>query len=337
MSTPSPSRHRALRPQFLEGNPRALAIMVGGSITALVLVVGVLAWYLITGKPLSELPGINVPVAPAYKYSISGLSRPQGVAVDEEDNRIYVTQSAGSRSVAVFDLQGNALSTLQTPSDGKDHNPLYVALDPITHDIFVSDRGANAIYHYNVGGVLIGEVKPQGIDHMGTLAIAIDKDQNIYVADAASTPQRIVKFDEEGANVSTFGDTANLNFPNGIALQQDGSILVSDSGNSRVIVFEPNGTVRGSLARGSMDAALGMPRGIAVNQKGTVYVVDTVNQVVRVFASDPSGIPTFATSFGDVGEFDGQFNYPTGIALDSSGRVFVVDRDNGRVQVWQEK
>jgi tripartite motif-containing protein 2/3 len=120
-------------------------------------------------------------------------------------------------------------------------------------------------------------------------------------------------------------------------VQDDGSLVVADSGNSRVIVFEPNGTVRGALERGTMDAALGMPRGLAINSKGTLYVVDTVNQVVRVFASDPSGLPTFSTSFGDVGELDGQFNYPNGIATDSDGRVYVVDRENGRLQVWQEK
>jgi DNA-binding beta-propeller fold protein YncE len=311
--------------------------LVGGSATALVLVVAVLAWYLITGKPISQLPGINVAVAPTYQFSINGLSRPQGVAVDSQDDRIYVTQSSGDRAVKVFDLQGNALSTLATPQDGRDHNPLYVAVDPVTRDIFVSDRGANAIYQYNVGGAYQGEVKVDGIDHMGTLAIAIDSKQNIYVADAASTPQRIVEFRADGTKVATFGETANLSFPNGLVVQGDGSLVVADSGNSRVIVFEPNGTVRGALERGSMDAALGMPRGLAVNAKGTLYVVDTVNQVVRVFANDPSGLPTFSTSFGDVGELDGQFNYPNGIATDAQGRVYVVDRENGRLQVWQEK
>ena len=54
--TPTGSRHRALRPKFLEGNPKGLAILVGGSATALVLVVAAFAWYLITGKPISQLP-----------------------------------------------------------------------------------------------------------------------------------------------------------------------------------------------------------------------------------------------------------------------------------------
>lgn len=338
MTTPSDrASHRALRAKFLAGNPRALRLAVTAVASALVLLVALLVWYLLTGKPLTQLPGINVPVPPTYQFSINGLSRPQGVAVDEADNRLYVTQSAGDRTVMVFDLQGHALSSLVAPDDGKDHSPLYVAIDPVTKDVYVSDRGANAIYVYNVGGTFQQEIKPDGIDFMGTLAIAIDKNQDIFVADAASDPQRVVEFKPDGTKVAVFGETAGLNFPNGLAVQSDGSLLVADSGNSRVLVFEPNGTLRGALARGDMDAALGMPRGLAVNAKGTVYVVDTVNQVVRVFAGNPGKLPEYSTSFGEMGQLDGQFSYPNGIAVDGKGRVYVVDRENGRLQVWQEK
>ena len=38
--------------------------------------------------------------------------------------------------------------------------------------------------------------------------------------------------------------------------------------------------------------------------------------------------------FGDFGAGDGQFSYPNDIAIDASGRLYIADRENNRVQVW---
>jgi hypothetical protein len=62
-------------------------------------------------------------------------------------------------------------------------------------------------------------------------------------------------------------------------------------------------------------------------------VVDAVGQDVKVY--DVSGPePDFLFAFGDWGQGDGQFDFPNDITLDDTGRLYIADRENNRIQVW---
>jgi hypothetical protein len=70
-----------------------------------------------------------------------------------------------------------------------------------------------------------------------------------------------------------------------------------------------------------------------VDNKDRLHIVDAVGHTVRVY--DVSGAtPVFLYTFGDLGTEDGLFNYPNDICMDGSGYLFIVDRENNRVQVW---
>jgi DNA-binding beta-propeller fold protein YncE len=74
------------------------------------------------------------------------------------------------------------------------------------------------------------------------------------------------------------------------------------------------------------------PKGIAVDSTGGyVYVADTNNQ--RILKTTTSGSPV--TSWGSYGSGNGYFNYPRGVALDSSSNVYVADTNNHRIQKFQ--
>ncbi len=62
-------------------------------------------------------------------------------------------------------------------------------------------------------------------------------------------------------------------------------------------------------------------------------MADAVGQDVKVYDVSDSQ-PSFLYEFGDFGMDDGLFNYPNDIAVDDTGRLYVVDRENHRVQVW---
>lgn len=314
-----------------------LLALIGLVAAALVIVLSILAWYLIFRKPITELPGVNLEIAPAYSYSIAGVQRPLGVAVDEEHNRVYVTQSDGTRMVKVFDIEGNPLGELLPPDDGFDHSSTYVALDPKTQNVYVADRGANQLYVYNPEGKYLRTVLPDTAKAWGPLGLTFDKDGLLYVADANAAPQKVWVLKTNGEVVRTFGETETLSFPNGLAVYDDGSVAVADSNHTQVLIYNADGTLRGKLAKGEADAALGMPRGLAIGAKNRLYVVDTTNAIVRVFKPGADDLPEFAIDFGTIGQRQGEFLYPNGIDTDEHGHIFVTDRENNRVQVWTNR
>lgn len=314
---------------------RSTPLMVGIAVVSVLIILtgGTLGWYIVNRKPLSELPGLTVYPAPAYSYSVSNITRPMGVAFDETNNRLYVAQSGGTRAVRVFTSQGADLGSLKLPGTGS-HSPTYLALDPKTLELYVSDRGTGAVYVFDSTGKYLRELKPTGVASWGPLAIAVGADQTVYVADTNATPQIVWALKGDGTVIAKLGADDGLSFSNGVAVQPDGSVVVSDSNHGRVLVYEKAGKLRGALARGEMDAPFGMPRGLAVGDNGILYVVDVTNQVVRMFGPDAAGLPIYTNSFGDMGNGDGLFLYPMAVTTDTHGHVFVSDRENNRVQVW---
>jgi sugar lactone lactonase YvrE len=132
------------------------------------------------------------------------------------------------------------------------------------------------------------------------------------------------------------GESQNLSFPNGVAVDKDGLVYVTDSNNGRLLVFGEDGSVRAQVGRGSGTGNLGLPRGLAVDSNGRVFVADTSGQAVFVYRapSSDSRRLDYLGSFGTLGVADGQFRYPNSVAIDARGRVYVADTFNDRVQIW---
>jgi DNA-binding beta-propeller fold protein YncE len=295
-------------------------------------------WYLTNRKPLSELPGLRNEGMPHYAFSMYGTTRPLGVAVSPSGERIYVTESDGSRLVKVFNRGGKQVGILQPPkAAGASHVPVYVAVHPITGAVYVSDRMTQSIYVYDVkgkrstfspGGKLGGGWQPLGL--------TFDKGGNLYVTDVSSKPHRVLQFGPDGKLLRTLGAKAGLSFPNGIGMDNKGTAYVGDSNNGRVVSLDAAGTLTSLINRGVGQGDVGLPRGVAIDSRNRLYVVDTSSHFIKVYRLGATKVPsvTFLGSFGDEGQLDGKFEYPNGVAVDTKGRVYVTDRENNRVQVW---
>jgi DNA-binding beta-propeller fold protein YncE len=311
----------------------------------LLLLLGLLAglilltiWYLIFRQPLPlPLPVIPDTELPAYSTSFYGPTNPTGIAVTPSGDRIYVTDTGGDRVSYIFDAGGNPIGTMVPPTDtGSEHVPVYVAIDPLSGEVYVTDRPTGSIYIYDRDGRYQRTFTPAlPIPGWQPFAIDFDTAGNLYVTDQGGEAPRVEVFDRAGAVVRTIGAGDGLTFANGIAVDDTGLVYVADSNNGRLLVFDANGAIAGRVGRGAGSGNLGLPRGVAITGE-RVFVVDSSGQGALLYRSlkpDQRG-PDYVGFFGGHGVADGQFAFPMGVATDDRGRVYVADTANGRVQVW---
>ena len=298
------------------------------------------AWYLLNRKPFSDLPGLNNTQMPHYEFSIYGAIKPLGVATTADGSRIYVTESDGPRVVHVYDAKGKQLGTLTPPkSTGPSHLPFYVAINPVTQDVYVSDRMSVAIYIYDANGKFVRTFAPKGnVGKFNPLGLAFAPDGTLFATDVRgldAKAHRVLVFSPNGVLVRSMGAPGQLSYPNGIVVDQHGNVEVADSNNGRVVVFNVAGKMLATIGAGIGEGDLGLPRGTAVDDSGRLFVVDTADHMIRIYtiqADKPT--PTYVGSFGDEGQTDGTFEYPNGIATDTRAHIYITDRENNRVQVW---
>ena len=189
--------------------------------------------------------------------------------------------------------------------------------------------------------------------------VAVDSAGNLYIADSLNCRIRKVA---SGGSISTFagngtfsysGDggaatQAQLNTPQGVAVDTSFNVYIADTLNNVVRKVSPNGTISnfagnggaGSSGDGSAatSAQLHGPEGLAVDAAGNLFIADTLNAKVRR-VSAASGVITTVAGSGTPGSGgDGsaatsaQLNLPIGVAVDSSGNVYIADFGNSRVR-----
>jgi DNA-binding beta-propeller fold protein YncE len=150
------------------------------------------------------------------------------------------------------------------------------------------------------------------------------------------------------------GETGVLNRPVSDALDGSGNVWVTDWSDDRIAEFTSKGTFIGTYGvEGSGSGELHSPFGIAVNQStGNVYVSDPGNSRIDEFSSSGSFIRAFGwgVSNGEAaletctsscragigGAGDGQLSGPVGVAIGSSGNVWVAEEGNNRIQEFSE-
>ncbi len=159
--------------------------------------------------------------------------------------------------------------------------------------------------------------------------IAADGKGRIFVAETGNRP-RIFIFDTRKQALTFTGTSpvAPVQLPLGLALDSAGYLYIADGKQRNVLVYSADNSLIRVIGR---PGQLQNPTGVALNEeRGRVYVVDTHAHAVIVFSM--TGDSLFA--FGKRGTGEGEFNFPTGIAIGKDGRVYVVDTINSRVEVF---
>jgi len=151
--------------------------------------------------------------------------------------------------------------------------------------------------------------------------IAVDPNGNVLVADTDNG--RIEKFSPNGTFVTIVGQ---FEAPNGIAIDRAGNIYVAEIGSKHCVQkLGPDGKFLAEWAPG-----LYGPRRIAIGPDDSIYVVDSGRNRIVKFSPDGQVL----ASWGSEGSGDGQFRGLSSVAVDSTGKVYVADPINRRIQVF---
>ncbi len=150
-----------------------------------------------------------------------------------------------------------------------------------------------------------------------------------------------------GAGDSGSAALAQLLAPRAVAVDARGNVYVADT-THRVRRIAPSGQITSFAGNGivgnagdgglAIDANLNQPRGLAVDSAGNVYIADTLNHRIRKVTAADGRISTLAGTGIEGNQGDGnaatqaELSFPTGVALDSAGNVYVGDTGNHRVR-----
>ncbi len=179
---------------------------------------------------------------------------------------------------------------------------------------------------------------PEGWSFVEATSVATDAKDNVVVFNRG--PHPVIVFDREGAFVRAWGEGL-VRRAHGITIGPDGTYWLSDDLHHTIRQFTAEGKLL--LTIGDPDTPATLQSGKPFNRpthvalcpkRGDVYVSDGYGNS-RVHKYDPRG--RHLLSWGEPGTDPGCFNLPHNIATDGEGLVYVADRENHRVQIFDDK
>lgn len=246
--------------------------------------------------------------------NICSNSKPVSMSFDKLGNAYVVNSNLvndQTKTIMKFDLNGRLTANWNIePIDLKDNsagNIQSIVVDPVSSNVFVLT--SNGVQIFDSGGKFLkrwdwGFEPPFKIDLQFVQDIAIDSSQppNVYVLASS----KVQKFDSEGKPVGDwdlrYNNSLAFGTPSAIATDKEGNIYVTDSDNNLISKFSSNG--------------------VSLGRFGSSCVMSTGKGCV-----EPDGS-------GPLSAGDGQFNSIEDMAIDSSGKLYLLDSGNERVQVF---
>ncbi len=263
-------------------------------------------------------------------WQYAGVVAPPPTSAQQEDlyTKLY---KQGLQAQSAFGSQG--------AGEGQFNNPHNLTFDP-QGNLLVADTLNSRIEKFDANGKFLMQWGGKG-NAPGQFnepwSLATDKQGNVYVADTWN--HRIQKFDATGKFITQwgkFGDvggdtTANpLNVygPRAIAVDAEGNVWLTDTGNKRVLKFDGNGAPLAQFGgAGAEPGQFLEPVGLAMDPKGNIFVADTWNQRIQKFDKDFNPIQQWSVEAWDS---QSVVNKPF-LATDKDGNVYASDPEGYRL------
>ncbi|HSE37656.1 MAG TPA: NHL repeat-containing protein [Blastocatellia bacterium] len=291
----------------------------------------------------------------------AGFSDPFGLAVDKRGN-VIVAEGGQSNRIRRVTTEGK-VETIAGSSEGfadgnalqaQFNTPSGIAIDR-AGNIIITDTSNNRIRKLSTDGTRVSTIAGNGIAGFtngrtdeaqfdGPIGIAVDKNGNLFVADAYNDSIRKITTDGVVTTIAGTGspgysngqaNSAMFDTPCGVAVDEEGNVFVADTGNHairRISVLGEVATIAGDTEEGLQkgDVRLNHPVGIGLTHDGFLFVSDAERgRIIRITPEGDSAIYAgsiagFANSTGESARFNG----PSSVAVDRQGIVYVADSQN---------
>ena len=272
---------------------------------------------------------------PRFLFSIEGIPEPLAVAATPLGDRIFVSEGAGDRLVriygrdgallTIFDLRRNSLET-RWPGD--------LAVGTTDGLLYVVDSFQREILVFSLNGEYVRTFVPAnnpGFDWV-PVGLRFDSVGTLFVTDQTEHRHRVLAFDTSANLMTEFGLSGSgagmFLFPTDVVPDSSGRLFVADSANSRIQVFSPEGDFLTAIH----GTDLSLPRALFFDADGRLHVLDSMGHSVAGMTVGAN--PSIDYRYGIIGREAAQFYFPSDMNKDETGRIYISDRFNNRIQVW---
>jgi DNA-binding beta-propeller fold protein YncE len=303
--------------------------------------------YIAQPQPLPEMlpqpvaQTINYP--PAYKFSITGVDKPVGVAISPDGERIYVAESGGDRLIKIFDRDGNLIKGFFPPgTDSANREPKFLAVDAGGR-VFLVDRTANVIDLFDADGDFLDAIIApdmtltkflslnipgglpsgttfhyEGINHILYYTLPGQPEQSLTVpASALDWSPLGIRFDAQG----------NLLYTDITVGKHSVHIIPAADLNGDWLTFNPQINEFG--VQGKENGQFDFPQIAVTDSRGNFYISDGNNTRISAWSADMQ-----YRSFFGFGSSESALNLPRGMWLDGKDRLHVADAVGSFVRVY---
>lgn len=178
------------------------------------------------------------------------------------------------------------------------------------------------------------DTMPDGWKFGRVSAVSTDSAGNVYVFQRGRKADPLIVFDSKGKYLRSWGRGMFGN-PHGLRVDKNDDVFVTDNGDHQVMKFTKTGKLLFTLGvkgkAGTDETTFNKPTDIAFAPNGDFYISDGYgNSRVVKFSHDGK----YLLAWGTPGSGPGQFHIPHSVAVDSKGTVYVSDRENNRIQIF---